>query len=101
MKDLKVVSILLYSFAFFGMNAAYAGDKLESRFLDCLERERVPVSIFLVNGIKLQGQIGDHSENVILLKNSVDQMVYRHAISTVVPARNVGSTCLDAQDDDD
>ena len=49
----------------------------------------IPVSIYLVNGIKLQGQIESFDQFVILLKNTVSQMVYKHAISTVVPARNV------------
>ena len=47
------------------------------------------MSIYLVNGIKLQGQIDSFDQFVVLLKNSVSQMVYKHAISTVVPARNV------------
>jgi host factor-I protein len=46
----------------------------------------------LVNGIKLQGQIDSFDQFVVLLKNSVSQMVYKHAISTVVPARNVRIT---------
>ena len=58
-------------------------------FLNILRKERVPVSIFLVNGIKLQGQIESFDQFVVLLKNTVSQMVYKHAISTVVPARNV------------
>jgi host factor-I protein len=49
----------------------------------------VPVSIYLVNGIKLQGQIDSFDQFVILLKNTVNQMVYKHAISTIVPERNV------------
>ncbi|MGY5818658.1 RNA chaperone Hfq [Vibrio cincinnatiensis] len=59
------------------------------RFLNALRRERIPVSIYLVNGIKLQGQIESFDQFVILLKNTVNQMVYKHAISTVVPARPV------------
>jgi host factor-I protein len=47
------------------------------------------VSIYLVSGIKLQGQIESFDQFVILLKNAVSQMVYKHAISTVVPARMV------------
>jgi host factor-I protein len=42
-----------------------------------------------VNGIKLQGQIESFDQFVILLKNTVSQMVYKHAISTVVPSRPV------------
>ncbi len=65
------------------------GQSLQDPFLNALRKERVPVSIFLVNGIKLQGQIDSFDQFVVLLKNSVNQMVYKHAISTVVPARNV------------
>jgi host factor-I protein len=54
-----------------------------------LRKERIPVSIYLVNGIKLQGQIESFDSFVVLLRNSVSQMVYKHAISTVVPARAV------------
>jgi host factor-I protein len=49
----------------------------------------VAVSIYLVNGIKLQGQVDSFDQYVILLKNTVTQMVYKHAISTIVPARMV------------
>jgi len=65
------------------------GQSLQEPYLNALRRERIPVSIYLVNGIKLQGQIESFDQFVILLKNSVSQMVYKHAISTVVPARNV------------
>ncbi|UCE88753.1 MAG: RNA chaperone Hfq [Pseudomonadota bacterium] len=65
------------------------GQALQDPFLNTLRKERVPVSIFLVNGIKLQGQIESFDQFVVLLKNSVSQMVYKHAISTVVPARNI------------
>jgi host factor-I protein len=47
------------------------------------------VSIYLVNGIKLQGTIDSFDQFVVLLNNSVSQMVYKHAISTVVPSRAV------------
>ena len=65
------------------------GQSLQDPFLNALRRERVPVSIYLVNGIKLQGQVESFDQFVILLKNTVSQMVYKHAISTVVPARPV------------
>jgi len=68
---------------------ATKGQSLQEPFLNALRKEKVPVSIFLVNGIKLQGQIESFDQFVVLLKNSVSQMVYKHAISTVVPARNV------------
>ena len=65
------------------------GQSLQDPFLNALRKERIPVAIYLVNGIKLQGQIDSFDQFVVLLKNSVNQMVYKHAISTVVPARNV------------
>ena len=65
------------------------GQLLQDPFLNLLRREHVPVSIYLVNGIKLQGQIESFDQFVVLLRNTVSQMVYKHAISTVVPARNV------------
>lgn len=75
------------------------GHSLQDPYLNALRKERIPVSIFLVNGIKLQGQIESFDQFVILLKNTVSQMVYKHAVSTVVPARNVRiSTQGDDQD---
>jgi len=65
---------------------------LQDPFLNALRREDVPVSIYLVNGIKLQGQIDSFDQFVIVLKNTVSQMVYKHAISTIVPARNITIT---------
>ena len=62
---------------------------LQDPFLNALRKEHVPVSIYLVNGIKLQGQVDAFDQYVVLLKNSVTQMVYKHAISTVVPSRAV------------
>jgi host factor-I protein len=62
---------------------------LQDPFLNALRKENVSVSIYLVNGIKLQGQIDSFDQFVILLKNTVNQMVYKHAISTIVPDRNV------------
>lgn len=77
------------------------GQSLQDPFLNALRRDRIPVSIFLVNGIKLQGQIESFDQFVVLLKNNVSQMVYKHAISTVVPARNVRMPSTDHDDDDD
>ncbi|HEX2238856.1 MAG TPA: RNA chaperone Hfq [Gammaproteobacteria bacterium] len=65
------------------------GQTLQEPFLNALRKERVPVSIYLVNGIKLQGQIDSFDQFVVLLRNSVSQMVYKHAISTIVPARAI------------
>ena len=70
------------------------GHSLQDPFLNVLRKEKVPVAIYLVSGIKLQGQIESFDQFVIVLKNTVNQMVYKHAISTVVPARQIGVPML-------
>lgn len=78
------------------------GQSLQDPFLNALRKERIPVSIYLVNGIKLQGQVESFDQFVVLLKNSVNQMVYKHAISTIVPARNIkASMAEESQSDSD
>jgi host factor-I protein len=69
---------------------------LQDSFLNELLKEKVPVSVFLVNGIKLHGVVDSFDPNVLMLKNSITQMVYKHAISTVVPARAVAIPMGDA-----
>jgi len=72
---------------------------LQDPFLNALRRERIPVSVYLVNGIKLQGTVESFDQSVILLRSSVSQMIYKHAISTVVPTRSVklGGACADEE----
>ncbi len=65
------------------------GHTLQDPFLNILRKERIPVSVFLINGIKLTGQVESFDQFVVLLKNTVSQLVYKHAISTIVPARSV------------
>lgn len=68
------------------------GQALQDPFLNLLRKEHVPVSVYLVNGIKLQGHVESFDQYVLLLRNTVTQMVYKHAISTIVPARAVNFT---------
>ena len=74
------------------------GQLLQDPFLNQLRKEHIPVSIYLVNGIKLQGQVESFDQYVVLLKNTVTQMVYKHAISTVVPSRAVRVPLLNEAD---
>lgn len=71
------------------MTVATKGQLLQDTFLNILRKEHIQVSIYLVNGIKLQGQVESFDQYVVLLRNTVTQMVYKHAISTIVPARAV------------
>ncbi len=81
--------------------AQQRGVALQDPFLNVLRKERIPVSIFLVNGIKLQGHVESFDQFVILLRNSVNQMIYKHAISTIVPARPVRIPYDSTQGEDD
>jgi host factor-I protein len=71
------------------VKAMSKGQTLQEPFLNALRKEHIPVSIYLVNGIKLQGHVESFDQFVVLLRNTVSQMVYKHAISTIVPARAV------------
>jgi host factor-I protein len=77
------------------------GHTLQDPYLNVLRKERIPVSIFLINGIKLQGQIESFDQFVILLRNTVSQMVYKHAVSTVVPSRAVRLPAPEQIEDED
>ncbi len=68
------------------------GQNLQDNFLNVLRKEHTPVSIFLVNGIKLQGKVDSFDQYVVMLKNTSSQMVYKHAISTIVPSKAVKLT---------
>lgn len=75
------------------------GQILQDPFLNLLRKEHVPVAIYLVNGIKLQGFVESFDQFVVLLRNNVSQMIYKHAISTVVPGRDVRLPLPEAEGD--
>ena len=77
----------------------HKGAALQDPFLNALRKERIPVSVYLVNGIKLQGQVESFDQFVVVLRNTVNQMIYKHAISTVVPSRVVKIPHEDDNDD--
>ena len=64
-------------------------ENIQEPFLNALRKEGVPVSIYLVNGIKLQGKIESYDQYIILLKNGNSQIVYKHAVSTIVAEQPV------------
>lgn len=79
--------------------AQHKGAAFQDPFLNALRKERIPVSVYLVNGIKLQGQVESFDQFVVVLRNTVNQMIYKHAISTVVPSRPVKIPHEDDNDD--
>ena len=60
-------------------------DNLQDKFLNKLRKDKIPVSIFLMNGIKLDGVIEAFYPYTIMLKNKITHSIYKHAISTIVP----------------
>ena len=80
---------IIFLIAGVGSVSAAPFSKIQSNFLDCLQRETVPVSIYLINGIKLQGIIGAFDASVIILNNSVKELVYQNSISYIAPAGGV------------
>lgn len=70
----------------------HQGRGVQDPFLNAVRKEKVPVTVFLVNGVKLQGVITSFDNYCLLLKNSVTQLVFKHAVSTVMPSRNVSFT---------
>lgn len=80
---------------------AQKAQNLQDRFLNVLRKDGTPVAIYLVNGIKLQGMVDSFDQYVVLLRSGVIQMVYKHAISTIVPAQNMKMAALGEDEDYD
>ena len=73
------------------------GNSLQDPFLDALRRERAPVSIYLVNSIELLGRIDSFDQFAVLLKNTSVQVIYKRAISTIVPGRDLRLSIVDEE----
>ena len=63
---------------------------LQDAFLNYIRREKIPVTLFLMNGFQLRGVVRSFGSFVVLIDaDGRQQMIYKHAISTVAPARPV------------
>jgi len=76
------------------------GLSLQEPFLNMLRKDAIQVAIYLVNGIKLQGEIESFDQYVIILRSNISQMVYKHAISTIVPSRPMPAMAFDLEGSD-
>jgi host factor-I protein len=65
------------------------GLNLQDTYLNQLRREKTPVVIYLTNGVRLKGMIKGFDNFVILLKDISQSLIYKHAVSTIVPERDV------------
>jgi len=71
---------------------------LQDSFLQVLVDKEVPVSVYLISGIKLQGKINSFDQHVILLKSGILQLIYKRAVSTIVPMYNVAVSDIESQE---
>ncbi|MDX9715520.1 MAG: RNA chaperone Hfq [Dissulfurispiraceae bacterium] len=73
------------------------GQSLQDGFLNQVRKEKIPVVIYLANGVRLKGLIKGFDNFVVLLKEANEQLVYKHAISTIVPEKPVDMRVSDAE----
>ncbi len=62
---------------------------LQDIFLNQMRKEKIPVTMYLINGARITGTIKGFDNFVILLKQESQQLVYKHAISTIIPEKPV------------
>lgn len=71
------------------MSNASKGLNLQDNYLNLLRKEKIPVVIYLTNGVRLKGLIKSFDNFVILLKENTESLIYKHAISTIVPEKEI------------
>ncbi len=64
---------------------------LQDLFLNNARKERVPVTIFLMNGVQIKGYVKGFDSYIVLLEgeNKQQNLIYKHAVSTIVPGKNI------------
>ena len=73
---------------------------LQDNFLNQVRKGKIPVTIFLVNGFKIRGVVKSFDNFTLLLEvNGEQQMIYKHAVSTLIPAKNLNLFESDSQDE--
>lgn len=65
------------------------GQNLQDNYLNQLRKDKTPVVVYLTNGVRLRGVIKSFDNFVILLEEGTQSLIYKHAVSTIVPERNV------------
>jgi host factor-I protein len=71
------------------MNTTTKGLNLQDNYLNQLRKDKIPVVIYLTNGVRLKGVIKGFDNFVLLLKENNQSLVYKHAISTIVPEKEI------------
>jgi host factor-I protein len=62
---------------------------LQDSYLNQLRKDKIAVVVYLTNGVRLRGNIKSFDNFVILLEESTQSLIYKHAVSTIVPERNI------------
>jgi host factor-I protein len=71
------------------MSNSSKGQNLQDNYLNQLRKDKIPVVVYLTNGVRLKGVIKGFDSFVVLLKEATQQMIYKHAISTIVPEKDI------------
>jgi host factor-I protein len=71
------------------MGANNKSQNLQDNYLNQLRKEKVPVIVYLTNGVRLKGVVKGFDNFVILLKESSQQLIYKHAVSTIIPEKDI------------
>ena len=69
---------------------------LQDSFLNKIIKDNIPVSVYLLNGIKLQGQVKSFDQYVIVLSGNTPQLIYKHSVSTIVPSQTINLEVSDS-----
>jgi host factor-I protein len=71
------------------MSTAGKSLNLQDNYLNQLRKDKTPVVVYLTNGVRLKGIIKGFDNFVILLKENSQSLIYKHAISTIIPEREI------------
>lgn len=71
------------------MGANSKTQNLQDNYLNQLRKEKIPIIVYLTNGVRLKGVLKGFDNFVILLKEATQQLIYKHAVSTIIPERDI------------
>lgn len=71
------------------MGANTRSQNLQDNYLNQLRKEKMPVIVYLTNGVRLKGVVKGFDNFVILLRESTQQLIYKHAVSTIIPEKDL------------
>ncbi|MFZ6017680.1 MAG: RNA chaperone Hfq [Nitrospirota bacterium] len=79
------------------MTTTTRSQNFQDNYLNQLRKDKTPVVVYLTNGVRLKGVIKGFDSFVILLKESTQSLIYKHAVSTIVPEKDIDIRFEDQQ----